>query len=298
MAYTLTSDAQDSIELAEFVDYIEKNVDVTSAEGMTQAADISKKLYNNRNFLVEHVNNELKYMDQYQDGNPYSSMSLLLDTRDDFFVRVNFWVPVEKHAEQQKYDHAFIYGKPHCHNFDFLTIGYLGSGYVTEIYEYENGEVNGYPGESVDLRYLETTTLPEGKIMVYRKGKDVHTQSTSTEFSVSINIMSTNHGENMRQYFFDVDKKEITGQVTTGFREFLIRVAANIGDQDSLEILSDYVLKDHDSFTRLCALKGINKVQERTGEFNEILWEKASDDSNLMVRKYARSFLNNTDSNG
>lgn len=291
MAYTLTSTETRSIELDEYIEYLESHINVQDVDELAKAADISKRLYNNRTFLVNHINHEMRDMNKFQSSNPYSSMSLLLSNREDFFIRANFWSPIADKADYQKHDNVFIYGKPHCHNFHFLTIGYLGSGYETEIFEYHNDKVEGHYGEPVELKFLEKTDFPEGKIMIYRKGLDVHTQSPSKEFSVSINVMVKEHGEKLRQFYFDTNKKIITGNATVDFRTFLLGVVGSIGDENSYDILRDYAQHNPDPVTRVTALQSLNKISQRTGTNETSIWLRSAEDRSRHVRDYAQSIL-------
>jgi len=86
-----------------------------------------------------------------------------------FFLRANVWLPSrllhKTNAEGEK--RLFSFETPHDHNFELLTVGYLGEGYATVIHEYD-GPFEGEVGEKVDLRFLKRTSLPEHKVMFYR----------------------------------------------------------------------------------------------------------------------------------
>jgi hypothetical protein len=81
-----------------------------------------------------------------------------------------------------------------------MTVGFFGPGYETTIYEYDSSKVTGFVGESVDLRFLETTQLPPGKVMLYRPHADVHAQYPPSELSISLNLMVRDATEKRDQF--------------------------------------------------------------------------------------------------
>ena len=80
-----------------------------------------------------------------------------------FIIRANFWPALKDSVVRHSGTDPFFYGVPHDHNFSFLTVGYLGPGYWSDYYEYDYGEVVGYPGEEVDLRFVEKSRLDAGQ---------------------------------------------------------------------------------------------------------------------------------------
>src|SRR3546814_6946369 len=84
---------------------------------------------------------------------------------------------------------AFAYGLPHDHNLHFLTTGYWGPGYVSDYYDYDTEAVDGRLGEPLSLQFVERSRLSEGKMMLYRAHRDVHSQLPQERLSVSLNLM-------------------------------------------------------------------------------------------------------------
>ena len=126
--------------------------------------------------------------------------------RSKFVMRANFWPALKDSVVRHSGPDPFFYGVPHDHNFSFLTVGYLGPGYWSDYYEYDYGAVVGYPGESVDLRFVEKSRLEEGKVMLYRAHRDIHLQLPADAMSVSLNIVETSHNSVFRdQYQFDLE---------------------------------------------------------------------------------------------
>src|SRR3546814_2634595 len=49
--------------------------------------------------------------------------------------------------------------------------------------------VDGRLGEPLNLQFVERSQLDEGKMMLYRAHRDIHSQRPPTSLSVSLNIM-------------------------------------------------------------------------------------------------------------
>lgn len=211
----------------------------------------------------------------------------MLKREKNFYLRVNFWLPTGKEFAMEKHNMTTVYEKPHCHNFNFLTLGILGPGYETAIYEYDYSKVKGIPGEAINARFLEKTSLPKGKMMIYRSGIDIHDQIPPKEISISFNLMGyPGKGKNkLNQYFFDLESNKLRGTVNNSMSGFLIRLASEFGDENTKEIL-DSISKDHFcSRTRVAAFQGLAKMMpyDKKG-----IWNRAINDTNPIVQFYAK----------
>jgi len=160
-----------------------------------------------------------------------------------FLVRANLWTPPKPPRPGSREVPRRTYELPHDHNFSFLTVGHLGAGYRTEIWECDPARTAGYPGERVDLRFLEGTTLDQGKIMFYRASTDVHRQHLPEELSVSLNLMYTPPDRPRRnQYVFDVERSAVESFVPIRRLEaelVLCELAGHVGDGRTADILED-----------------------------------------------------------
>lgn len=248
MAITIDIQTEKVMELEEYKEYIKANVDIHDMDSIIESAPALKALGNNRRFMVDKLNEELEKWRNFQPANRYTAQTMLFGGGSNFLVRANVWEPPSHIPEREEIEKKlFLYRVPHDHNFTFMTIGYLGSGYETTIFEYERDSVVGMPGEEVGLRFLEKTSLPQGKIMLYRACKDVHSQEHSKEFSISLNLLiqhETMHSTN--QYFFDLDHRTIESFVPTGgtSRVMLCSLAKHVGNGRTVELLSS-LLKSH-----------------------------------------------------
>jgi hypothetical protein len=217
-----------------------------------------KKLANNRNFLTDLVVEELKARCHNQTrDNQYSPQVIMLHGRgSNFAIRANFWPAMGDSVIQSSGTSPFFYGVPHDHNFSFLTVGYVGPGYWSEYYEYDYGNVAGYTGEAVDLRFVEKSRLEEGKVMLYRAHRDVHNQLPADQTSISINILGAPGGGQFRdQYRFDVERKRIDGILNRVSLEPLIALAAHYGGEAGRELIDSFAERHPSDRIRFMAVK-------------------------------------------
>ncbi len=209
MPIRIEDTSQDSIGLMELVDYLHDSAfDPRDQESMISVAPVLRKLGNNQTFLSEIICKELKDSKSIQVDNDYTPQVLMLHapqvSGQSYFIRACFWPGHEDEILAASGHSTFFYGIPHDHNFNFLTIGYQGPGYISDYFEYDYASVCGIPGESVDLRFMERSQLNKGSMLLYRAFQDVHQQMAPESFSVSINIMEHSlRSVTMDQYEFE-----------------------------------------------------------------------------------------------
>ena len=234
----------EKLELAELVEMLETgDFDSQDEDNFASWGIQLKKLANDRNFLADLMIAELK---QRCDGqvrdNQYSAQVVMLHGRSQkFIIRANFWPALKDSVVRHSGTDPFFYGVPHDHNFSFLTVGYLGPGYWSDYYEYDYGEVVGYPGEDVNLRFIEKSRLEQGKVMLYRAHKDIHLQLPADAMSVSLNIVETSHSSAFRdQYRFDLENRKIDGIMTRMSLEPMLALAAHFGGGEGMDLLANF----------------------------------------------------------
>lgn len=293
MTYTLSTTATGSIDVDDYVDYIESSVNLLDRDSVMASADALRALSNNPALLVRKLNKELRDLTGFQSGNPYSAQTFVLARGKNYLVRANAWMPPARSAAVRKWeDDLQSFDFPHDHDFSFLTVGYLGSGYETTIWEYDPDSVIGHDGEPVDLTYLETTRLDRGKVMFYRASQDVHSQHHPAEFSVSVNLLIDDPEQRRRpQFVFDVEKGTIASIAPTpavlGPR-VICELAGFVGDATTVNLLED--LAEHHERPRLRvaayeALEALNPGQR------EELTQRALADRDEYVRHVTRGRL-------
>lgn len=288
MAVTIDIASADAISLDEYTDYVEHNVDLKDLDSICASAFMFKRLLNNKRLLTDVLNAELLNWRKFQKANAYSGQTFLLVNRSDFLVRANIWVPPSFPGASDDKDNIFSYRVPHDHNFTFMTGGYFGSGYETTIYEYDGAKVAGIPGEPVQMNFLEHTSLPQGKIMVYRASQDIHNQEHPAEFSVSLNLLVAPPNPPY-QYLFDLESRKITNYIHYGAacREAFCDMACHFNDAETVSLLEEISSRHSDPHLRAASLVTLATLQpdSAVGMFRAALRDKDDTVRQTALRK-------------
>ena len=225
-------DPQDtrSASLAEMVSAIdETGFHPDDPDNLDHAALWLRRLGNNREFLGDLLIEELaqRHRADMLETVYGPQVVILASPKGNFFVRAALWPSKDEHMLRASGGSSFVYGLPHDHNFNFLTLGYFGPGYWSDYYTFDYEAVAGYPGEALpSLQFVERSRLEEGKIQLYRAHVDVHAQLPADALSVSINVMHTSPAQTwLDQYRIDLDKREIGGILSPGPSEAFIKIA-------------------------------------------------------------------------
>lgn len=232
MPRVIETDAEETIELGALVEALEERFDPADEEAMGEWAPALRRLANNRTFLGDLVVEELKRHCAGQAArNPYGPQVILLHGGSRrFLLRANLWPGEGDSVVVNSGTDTFFYGVPHDHNFSFLTVGYLGPGYRSDYYEFDYERVLGVAGEPAEIRFVERSCLSPGKVMLYRKHLDIHSQLPPESLSVSLNIMALHPGtEFLDQYQFDIERSAVAGPIHASGVETLVRLAAHFG---------------------------------------------------------------------
>ncbi len=279
----------ETMTLDEYLDAVKGTVSAQDIDSVAASAPLLKRLGNNRTFVVEHLNEQLKFWPA--NALPfYSVQSSILGNDGPVSVRMNIWPTIDADERRRKIQsNVYSYYDTHDHNFTFMTVGYFGAGYGTRLYEYDASQVIGYPGEKVDIRFLEETTLPVGKVMLYRPGRDIHTQLPPSEFSMSLNLMVVDaHRESLRdQYYFDIERGCIASYVESNSSKRISQVEMMrfIGDDNSVDILWSLAQRHPCPRTRLAALETL--VALKPGEA-DAAWRFGAADTSELVQRACR----------
>lgn len=191
MAQAIETSAAPACTLEECQDALDREgFDPGDPLSVSNAANWLSRLAANRDFLGELALKELQREDQRPGGQGYTPQVMMLGApRQGWFMRANIWPSAEEAVLRTSGEAAFVYGLAHDHNFDFLTVGYHGPGYVSDHYEVDPGNIVGVAGEKVALRFMGRAVLEQGQVMHYRARRDVHCQYAPPSLSVSINLM-------------------------------------------------------------------------------------------------------------
>lgn len=257
--------------LSEFSQYVEDNVDLRDFSSLCECAPALRALANERRFVLDDYHTELK---KYWTSEPRSivqAQSITNHRGPGFYVRTNAWPSFSAFKENSQRHERGIYGfdLPHDHDFRFLTVGYYGPGYTTDLYEYDPPSGSGVRGEKLVLKSLGQEKLSPGRIMAYRERSDVHTQNPPDSLSISVNLIcEPKQFASGQQYIFDIEQGEITrgaGCKTTA-RLAIVNVLGTMHDEESVELLATYATSHWCKRTQAYSLKMLDKVNSYEAE--------------------------------
>jgi hypothetical protein len=258
MPRLIDSDTAETIEVADLVETLETGrFDPDDEDSVAAFGPALNKLGNNRRFLADLVVEELKQGCAGQiERNHYSAQVILLHATPRYAIRANFWPAADDSVVVNSGTEPFFYGLPHDHNFTFLTVGYLGPGYWSDYYEYEYGDVVGFIGEKVALRFCERSRLAPGKVLLYRRFRDVHSQLPPDSMSVSLNILAQSAATELcEQYAFDLARREIKGVINNSSLEALVKLAAHFGGGNGRDLVEAFAAGHPSDRIRFAALE-------------------------------------------
>ena len=290
MPRVIERDDETTASLAECVDALRcKGFEPTDEDSLQHAAGLLKRLGNDRMFLGDLLVEELA-RGAREDGDmaSYGPQVIMLSpagAAPDFFLRANIWPSPDEHAMRASGGATFVYGVPHDHNFDFLTLGYFGPGYWSDYYEYDFERVAGWHGEPVDLRFVERTRLEEGKILLYRAHRDIHAQHAADALSVSINVVHAGAAQGwLDQYRFDLEDKRVTAILNNGASEAFVRIAVGLGSEEAKDLALRFGRTHPSDRMRLAAWSALAS----TSPDSDAVWREAEGAGSRLVAAEAR----------
>jgi len=272
MAAILDFDIATTMSLDEYVAFVDENVDLRDFDSLVEGAWALRALANDRKFLLDFYHKELRAL---ADGNSpilLSPQSMVFFRSPHFFMRANIWMPQNSDVSQRENERKlYAYDLPHDHNFDFVTVGYAGCGYPTDLYSYEIDKVIGYIGEHVELEDLGRERLSPGRVMAYKANRDIHTQFEPEEVSISLNLIPIlDRLVKAPQYVFDPAQGKIVAGVSdqVGSRLFLLDFFRHMNDGNSVDLLESILDRHPCARTRGQALSILETIKpEEAGRF-------------------------------
>jgi len=254
----------------ELLDRVQGKVDGRDPESLAECAADLRALANDRSFVLDAFHKELEGFWSGNRDNAHQPQSIQLANTRDFFLRANIWLPIEKGERTEQFQkRLYSYELAHDHNFSFLTVGYFGLGYETDIFEYEWGRCVGYQGETAGCRFLGRYRLNPGRVMMYRGGRDIHVQYTPADVSVSVNLMGRNSDVNWdQQYIFDPETDRLVGGAgdLVSNRLYLIECAQHVGNGETAGILADLVRTFPCDKSKAMALRSLDRLLPEEAE--------------------------------
>lgn len=258
--------------------------DARDQASVDHAALCLRQLGNDPDFLGDLIVAELqnRHCDS-PDAGAYGAQSIMLSgLRPGYFLRANIWPSPQDHAFRASGSGSFVYGVPHDHNFDFLTLGYFGPGYASDYYEYDYGAVCGWPGEAAGLRFIERSTLAPGKLMLYRAHVDVHSQLPPQSMSVSLNIMGIDAAQGWYdQYRFDPANDTIAAVLNPTSSEIFLRLAVGMGGAEAQDLAERFGRSHPSDRMRLASYEARALLGDREAQY--AVWRDAELSGSRLV---------------
>lgn len=282
-----------AITLGECVDALDASGFVPGdPESLDHAARQLRRLGNNPTFLGDMLVAELAARHREEgDGNSYGPQVIMLHApgrSEDFFMRANLWPSRDEHMMRASGGASFVYGLPHDHNFDFLTLGYFGPGYWSDYYEFDYEQVVGWSGEPVNLRFIERARLEPGKLMLYRAHVDVHAQLPADALSVSLNILHASGAQGwLDQYSFDCEAGSIGRILSHGSSEAFMRIAVGLGGEEARDLATRFGQRHPSDRMRLACWTALAAACPDEAQ-RDAVWTDAEASGSRLVAAEAR----------
>lgn len=292
MALSFYTDSDASISFEQFLQAINKTLKPENEESLLACAEPLLLLANNAEFFLDYLNENLdSETGKKEAAINYSEQNYMLHNGENYFIRMTYWPMLPDSSQAVNDQNAyFSYGFVHDHNFPLLTAGYKGEGYRTKIWEYDREQIVGYPGERVDLKFLEETKLSHGKALYYRPSQDIHSQYAPTdEDSFAINIIPKWKTPN-RQFEFNPGKGTIQ-QIMYGGPIYeskfsMLKLARYVHNAETIHHLYNLAASHESTLIRQESLNSLFKIQG-----SKSVWQEALENSDQLIRRYAQAML-------
>lgn len=285
MPRVIAGSQSETADLEETIAALAVGFDPREDESTLATAAALERLANNRDFLGDLL------IDHLREGgksdlpeSSYGPQAIVLSpVRGGCFLRANIWPSARETCVRRGGPASFVYGMPHDHNFDFLTVGYFGPGYRSDYYTYDYDRVAGYCGESARLRFVGRSALEEGRLLHYRAHLDVHAQIPPEETSVSLNVMHFDPtGDWCDQYGFDLAAGTVERILNPSANETFLRCAVAFGAPEALD-LAECFGRDHPSTRmRLACFEARAMLLDRPVD-QDALWRTAERSGDRML---------------
>lgn len=289
MAITLNVEAPRRIGLEELIDFVVRETDLRDPQSILAAAPLLRGLAEDHELVARRLNEEVRRL--FKGPALSSAQSLFLGSGPGFYLRANLWPSAADIAGGLVTRDRFSYDIAHDHNYNFLTVGYSGPGYRSDIYEYDRETLSGEPGEPVALRFLERVHFHTGMVMFYRASKDVHIQYPPEDLSITLNLMIADGHTRLRdQLFFDLERRvllDYPASADISKRVSILRLAGRAGDENTRQLLSDLARRHPCQRTRWACYEALAEREPAS----TAVWETACRDPAPLVAGRARHRL-------
>lgn len=204
MVQTWNIETSEALSFQGLIDFFEcRGQYPLSGHDLDEAAMMMRRILNNREdvcrYLVENLTRLLEFR-----ADDYAPDGIVLYRSKHFILRMVIWLPDGMKGHQSGFTDSTL----HDHNYNFMTLGLLGPGYQTDVWQYDPKLDIDQTGESVAARRQGILQLAEGCVFYFQKGVDIHSQLPPEKLSVSFNIMESDEMLRMQYEFNQLSPTE------------------------------------------------------------------------------------------
>lgn len=271
MAKIYDIDTNEVITLDEMIEYLDAKGDRPLDTNIEETALQLRKLCNDREFVINTILKDMEDEEKFNKKNVYTAQVFILHASPRYTIRICVWEPAVGRAGEN----VFFYEDPHDHNFKLLTVGYLGSGYKTELYKYDHNKTIGMDGEPVDVEYTDTINLDYQRVLFLEESSDIHTQLPPKEMSISLNILQPKKGRPLDQYSFNIEKQDagykasIRDRLSERNIVSLVKLSNGYQKEKMTQMLRDRISKEKDDQALFILYSALEHLQGK-GVWNEL----------------------------
>ncbi|WP_062267950.1 HEAT repeat domain-containing protein [Endozoicomonas arenosclerae] len=282
MVRTFEYDSDDkAISLDDFYEICE-STPIKSGEDLEPLCPYLHRLSNNRAFLAEYLCDYLKSFATLEAPHSLLPTTFIPRFGKDYVFRIVVWPDNFNTIEKGQYNYL------HNHDINFITCGYAGPGYKTDIYEFDFESCSGVLGEKADFRFVESTFLTQGKVMQFTAGTDIHLQYPPEATSVSINVVQRERQMAVAECSFDSKTYRVNGHAVSIFaKDMMLHAIANFGDENCRDVLMQIATRH--PFMRVRAAAWHALMQSHPEDIDQLA-EQGAKDPHLYVRTSVKQF--------
>lgn len=283
MILSLSPPAADAVSIGDFIEHLKTKVDVNDPQSLIEAAPMLRALARDRRPLLDAMHQQMR--ERFAMQRVPSSQVVVLGGGSDCYVRVDLW-PTETQARNIAYqEQAGVYRVAIGQSFTTMLTNYFGSGLVHDLFHYDAGEIQGFPGEAVNLSFSERLVLDDQAVAVFTPHGELIQRRAPESFTATLGVFVLKTTGDM--HMVDVNTKKLAAlspQVPGSRRAALIALAGAIGDDETREHL-DAMRLDHECWqTRLAANQALAQLSPDRAD---VIWTKASADDNPVIQRNA-----------
>ncbi|MCJ2178562.1 transposase [Novosphingobium album (ex Hu et al. 2023)] len=266
---------------------------------LSHAANWLKRLGNNPDFLGDALIAMLTRSGPARadmplpQGSGTNRVLLARPQRGNFILAADLWPSSADHVLRASAPAALGYGIVHNHNVDFLTLGYFGPGYEVDDYTCDPDTLSGWKGERVLLRPCHRYRLEPGRMVHYRRIRDVRSLQPPASLSVSLTLSHVHGAQSWDSHcIFEPVKGSKAGFCVTkvlghGPSETFLRLAVALGGDEAADLAYRFGREHPSDRMRLTAWRALAGAAP-DDHARDTVWREAEMSGSLAVAEVAK----------